>query len=361
MDTLQPKSNRLLVATRKGLFEFNQNNTDHWEIAQRSFLGDPVSMVLNDTNNQTLYAALNLGHFGCKLHRSLDDGKSWTEIQVPSYGKIKSDQELNLALIWCLAPGKDDCLWAGTIPGGLFRSDDNGETWQLIESLWNEPLREQWFGGGYDQPGIHSICVDPFDQNKISVAVSCGGVWLSEDNGNTWKISTQGMVAEYMPPDQAENSATQDPHRMVQCKTSPKHFWVQHHNGIFKSDDYCQNWQRIYAQPSSFGFAVAVHPSDPDTAWFAPAIKDEKRYPTDGRLVVTKTQDGGKTFSTLDAGLPDTESYDLIYRHCLEVDASGKRLAMASTTGGLWLSDDGGNSWQTLSNNLPPVYALQFT
>jgi hypothetical protein len=109
-----------------------------------------------------------------------------------------------------------------------------------------------------------------------------------------------------------------------------------------------------------FGFPVAVHPADPNVAWFVPAIKDEKRYPVDGRVVVNRTRDGGKTFETLCNGLPQTHAYDLVYRHALDVDETGDRLAMGSTTGSVWLSEDGGNRWQSLSSNLPPVYAVRF-
>ena len=67
-------------------------------------------------------------------------------------------------------------------------------------------------------------------------------------------------------------------------------------------------------RPSVFGFAVAVHPADADTAWFVPSLKDEKRYPSDGRVVVDRTRDGGKTFQTLTQGLPQVHAYDLVYR-----------------------------------------------
>ena len=105
---------------------------------------------------------------------------------------------------------------------------------------------------------------------------------------------------------------------------------------------------------------MAAHPSDPNTAWFAPAIKDERRVPVDNKLVVSRTRDGGKTFDVIDRGLP-APSFDLVYRHGLDVDRTGNRLAMGSTTGGLWLSEDGGDSWRTLSANLPPIYAVRFS
>ena len=65
-------SDRLLAATRKGLFEFRRNGRG-WQVANTSFLGSPVSMTLSDPRDGALYAALDLGHFGVKLHRS-DDG-----------------------------------------------------------------------------------------------------------------------------------------------------------------------------------------------------------------------------------------------------------------------------------------------
>jgi photosystem II stability/assembly factor-like uncharacterized protein len=148
---------------------------------------------------------------------------------------------------------------------------------------------------------------------------------------------------------------------LVQCSGMPDVWWVQHHNGIFRSADAGAQWNEIAGvKPSAFGFAVAVHPRDADTAWFVPAVKDEKRYAADGRVVVNRTRDGGKTFETLTRGLPQEHAYDLVYRHALDVDATGDRLAFGSTTGSLWVSENAGDSWQTLSSNLPPIHAVRF-
>jgi hypothetical protein len=109
-----------------------------------------------------------------------------------------------------------------------------------------------------------------------------------------------------------------------------------------------------------FGFAVAVHPRAPDTAWFVPEIKDEKRIPRGGKLAVTRTRDGGKHFDVLTDGLPQSHAYDVVYRHALALDASGERLAFGSTTGGLWVSENEGDSWACVTHTLPPVYAVAF-
>jgi len=203
--------------------------------------------------------------------------------------------------------------------------------------------------------------VDPRDSKHVTIGVSCGGVWSTRDGGNTWQLTGHGMRAEFMPPERQFEPNAQDPHMLAQGRANPDVFWVQHHNGIFRSTDAAGSWSEITGvQPSVFGFAVAVHPADSDTAWFVPALKDEKRYPKDGRVVVNRTRDGGRTFETLTRGLPQEHAYDLVYRHALDVDDTGNRLAFGSTTGSLWISEDSGDSWQTLSSHLPPIHAVRF-
>jgi hypothetical protein len=360
-------SDRLWVATRKGLIPFHRA-AHGWVPQPASFLGDPVSQVLADPRDGTVYAALNLGHFGCKLRRSDDGGARWQELAAPAYRPKPEDCDdptpWDLKLIWSLAAGGADepgVLWAGTLPGGLFRSGDRGASWALVESLWQRPERRAWAGGGFDHAGIHSVRVDPRDSRRLVVGVSCGGVWRSEDGGAGWALSARGMRAAYMPPELAHEENVQDPHLVVQCGGQPDVLWAQHHNGIFVSRDGARSWQEIeHAGPSTFGFAVAVHPHDGATAWFVPAVKDECRVPADGRLVVTRTRDGGASFEVLSRGLPAAPAYDLVHRHALVVDGSGERLAMASTTGNLWLSENGGDDWHVLSQHLPPVSALAF-
>jgi hypothetical protein len=191
--------------------------------------------------------------------------------------------------------------------------------------------------------------------------VSCGGVWLTEDGGATWLPTADGMFAEYMPPDRRNDPAIQDVHQMVQCPAAPDHLWAQHHNGVFRTADGGRKWEVVpNVAPSVFGFAVAVHPRDPHTAWFVPAVKDECRVPVEGRVVVSRTRDGGRTFEVLRRGLPQEHAYDIAYRHALAVDGSGDRLAFGSTTGGLWTTDDQGDTWHALPARLPPVHAVRF-
>jgi hypothetical protein len=364
-------SDRLLVSTRKGLFVV-ERDAQSWRIARTAFLGDNVALALADPRDGSWYAALDLGHFGAKLQRSIDQGRTWSECAVPAFdehdeivtGDGKPPVPATLKLIWSLEAGgasEPGRLWAGTIPGGLFRSDDFGASWQLVRGLWDLPERKGWFGGGYDTPGIHSICVDPRDARCIRVAISTGGVWRSDDAGDTWSQTAQGMFAAYMPEDRKFDANAQDVHRLVECRAAPDAFWVQHHNGVFRSTTGGSDWKEVASvQPSVFGFAVAVHPRDPETAWFVPAIKDERRIPVNGEVVVARTRDGGTSFDVLRDGLPQQDAYDLVYRHALAIDASGDRLAFGSTTGGLWITENQGDHWEALPARLPMVHAVTF-
>jgi hypothetical protein len=361
----------LLVSTRKGLFTVSRTD-GCWEIARGDFMGDNVSITLTDKRDGRHYVALDHGHFGVKLHRSTANG--WEEIAVPIYPPKPEGYEENdmwgrplnwsTSRIWALEAGGPDepgVIWCGTLPGGLFRTTDHGKSWEICHSLWDHPKRKQWMGGGADLPGIHSICVDPDDPKRVWIAVSTGGIWFTDDSGTTWTQRGEGMRAEHVPPELTHDPIAQDVHRLVQCPAASDRMWVQHHNGIFVSSDEGKTFSEIVdVRPSTFGFAVVVHPRDPDTAWFVPEIKDERRIPRDGKLVVTRTRDGGNSFDVLTDGLPQLHAYDVVYRHALALSDCGERLALGSTTGGLWVSENQGDSWACVTHTLPPIYAVRF-
>lgn len=363
----------LLVSTRKGLFTLTRSNA-RWSVSRVDFLGDNVTLAFADERDGTWYAALEHGHFGSKLQRSDDRGQTWTELTPPQYPpKPEGAPDLSefgtkiaytLQRIWALEHAGSDRpgeLWAGTIPGGLFRSRDRGDTWELVTALWDHPDRKKWFGGGADYPGIHSVLVDPRDSKRVLVGVSCGGVWETLDDGASWTVRAEGMRANFMPPEQQGDPNIQDPHLVVACPANFDRLWTQHHCGIWRSTDGARSWVEVKeAGPSTFGFAVAVHPRDPDTAWFVPGMSDEKRIPVDGHMVVTRTRDGGRSFDVLREGLPQEHAYDLVFRHALAIDDSGDRLALGSTTGSLWITEDGGDRFVPVNQHLPPIHAVRF-
>jgi len=339
------------------------------------FLAQTLTLVLPDKATNSVYAAVGHGHFGVKMHRSSDGGRTYEEVASPAYPERPEgvDPEVDwmgrpvpdsLQMVWSLetgGPDRGETIWCGTIPGALFRSTDRGHSWEMMHTLWNDLLRKKWVGGGADWPGIHSVCVDPRSSDTVRIGISCGGVWQTDDNGKAWACRAQGMRADYLPPEQANDPNAQDPHRVVQCPTQPDWLYAQHHNGIFISDDGSATWREAQnVSPAPFGFAVVVHPDDGKTAWFVPGHSDMQRIPVDGKLVVNRTRDGGQTFETFARGLPQEHAYDIVFRHCLDIDAAGKTLAFGTTTGALYISEDQGESWEEISANLPPIYCVRF-
>ena len=76
---------RLLIGTRKGLLDAHVEAGGPLRIDSTHFRGDAVSAVMHDVRDGAIYVALGTGHYGAKLHRSDDNGATYTEITTPSY------------------------------------------------------------------------------------------------------------------------------------------------------------------------------------------------------------------------------------------------------------------------------------
>jgi photosystem II stability/assembly factor-like uncharacterized protein len=391
--TSMSSSGRILLGTRKGTF-IVERSEGRWRPRLAGHAGAGSNFVARDPHTGTLWALLGHGHWGAKLSRSLDGGATWQDAPQIKYPpgaryigteipgedgdttpKGPKYREATLLKLWCIAFGQPGRVYVGTIPGGLFVSDDGGESFELNRPLWNHESRggdlfagdgtghTHWFGtpaseGGEFAPGIHSIAIDPRDPNRVLVAVSTAGVLETTDGGKSWRSRTKGMLNDYLPDPNAEWG--HDPHYIELCAAAPDHVWQQNHAGVFYSADGAATWTKV-SDPTKgvhFGFPVTVDARDGRTAWLVPARGDDQRMAIDGGLFVARTRDGGKSWEQLREGLPQQSAYDVVYRHALA--SSGDAVAFGSTTGNLYVSDDRGERWQTVANNLPPIYSVRF-
>jgi photosystem II stability/assembly factor-like uncharacterized protein len=387
-------SEQILVGTRKGAFVVDRIG-GQWKPSLAGHPGVGVNFVARDPHEGTLWALLGHGHWGAKLSRSSDGGKSWEDAAQVTYpegaryigGVIPGEEEgedpgrqprfvdARILKLWVIGFGAPGRLHVGTIPGGLFTSDDGGESFELNRPLWNHESRggdlfagdgtgvNHWFGtpaseGGEFAPGIHSIVADPRDPDRVLVAVSTAGVLETTDGGKSWRGRNKGMLNDYLPDPAAEWG--HDPHYVTLCPGQPDHVWQQNHSGVFYSADGAATWKKVSAPEHGvhFGFPVAVDEADGKVAWLVPGRADDQRMAIEGGLFVARTEDGGESWEQLRQGLPQENAYDVVYRHAL--DNNGDRLAFGSTTGNLYVSEDRGESWQTVANNLPPIYSVRF-
>ena len=386
-------SNRVLVGTRKGAFAVEKQH-GRWTPRLLGHGGMGVNFIARDPGTGALWAALGHGHWGAKLSRSTDDGATWQDTAQVKYpegarhyvpppptesgegdGPVKLEPATLLKL-WVLAFAPGGRVYVGTIPGGLFASTDGGESFELNRPLWNHESRggdlfagegtgnTHWFGTpaaadtGEFAPGIHSVAVDQTNPDRILVAISTAGVLETTDGGRTWRSRNKGMLNDYLPDPAAEWG--HDPHFVELCAKHPEYVWQQNHSGVFFSSDGAATWKRV-SQPDAgvhFGFPIAVDADDGKTAWVVPGKSDFARMAIDGALFVARTRDGGESWQPLREGLPQENAYDVVYRHAL--GNSEDCLAFGSTTGNLYLSENRGDSWVTVANNLPPVYSVRF-
>ena len=370
-------SDRCYVSTRKGLFTVDRG-ASKWSISRATFVGDNVTLTMHDPRNGNLLAALNHGHFGIKLHRSTDRApKRGTKFLLRNIRRCRkgirqspfhfSSKPLDwaLKLIWGMAPGGADqpgVVWCGTMPGGLFKSENNGESWELNRPLWDHPKREEWGPNGAEWPGIHSICVDPRDSQHVSIGVSTGGVWITRDGGKSWDPGGRGMRAEYAPEEQQYEPNGQDVHCLVQCAANPEvylgaasqwHLPIDRRRRVVDRD---QRREAVRLWICCRG--TSARSRTPRGLFLHRKTKSDVRSTAASWSIERRTE--ARPFETLRRGLPQEYAYDLVYRHGLDVDETGNRLVFGSTTGSLWISEDGGESWQTVSSNLPPIYAVRF-
>lgn len=353
---------KLLVGTGKGLVEFDKYK-DKWQLVKVHFPGYPVSALLVDERNHCWWACLAHRHWGQKMHRSFDEGKTWEAVPCPVYpagALIMPDKPAFLKKIWTLAKGGADqpqTLWMGTEPGGLFVSHDGGDHFELVQSLWDHPSRQrEWFGAGRDHPFIHSIVLDPGDSNHVFIAISCAGVFETTDGGQSWVPRNKGLKAAYLPNPSVEIG--HDPHLLLACESQPDVMWQQNHCGIFRSTNAGKQWDEVSGKDGFpyYGFALAIDNEDPLKAWVIPAVSDAMRIAHDMALCVCHTNDGGNNWQAQRNGLPQEFCFDIVFRHSFI--RAGNTLLFGTTTGNLFVSEDDGTSWQALSYHLARVDCL---
>lgn len=354
-----PQRTLLLVGTRKGTFIFESDASRRtWSLKGPFCAAWPIHHVVGDPESGTIYAGGGNEWFGPAVWKSTDRGATWSH---SSAGLAYAEGEQPIKAVWSLARGRGGRLYAGVEPAGLFESTDEGESWSPVNGLHNHPTRKEWQPGGGGLI-LHTILPHPSDTSQIWVAVSTGGVYYSADGGASWAPRNKGTRSDFLPEDQRYPEFGQCVHNIAVAAGMPNRLYQQNHCGMYRSDDSGLSWQSIEAGlPSTFGFPVATHPRDPDTAYLAPLNGDAiGRFMPDGAAAVWRTRDAGHTWQALRAGLPQQDAYFGILRQAMATDAHDPAGIYFGTSGGqLYASNDEGESWSAVAHHLPVITSVE--
>lgn len=366
----------LLVATQKGAFTLKGDPTRRvWKVDGPHFLGCETNhFVLDPRDRKTFLLAAVTGHLGPTVFRSTDRGKTWAEArQPPAFPKApEGTAGPAVKRTFFLTPGHPDqpgVWYAGTVPHALFRSEDGGASWQLMQgfSRFLATLRErkpEYLG---ETPGgaiTHSILVDPRDASHLYVSLSTGGFFESKDAGETWRPLNEGVLADFFPEKYPEFG--QDPHCAVMSPADPDRLYQQNHCGVYRLDRPGTRWERIGSnlpeRIGDIGFPVVAHPRDPDTLWVFPMDGTEvwPRTSPDGRPAVFRSRTGGKSWKRQAKGLPARQGWFTVFRQAMKSDTQDPvGLYLGTTNGEVWASRDEGDRWRMVATHLPRILALE--
>jgi len=353
----------LLVGTMKGAFVLRSDKSrKKWRIEGPHFRGEAVYALLHDARGSRprTFAATNSMHWGPTLRTSDDYGSTWSE-PGPQTVRFPADSGRALAQIWQITPGRPtepDVLYCGVEPSALFESRDGGESWHPNPGLLNHEHQPKWQPGGGGLC-LHTIIPDPDNSRRMLIAMSTGGVYRSDDGGRTWRARNVGVRAQFLPDKYPEFG--QCVHKVVHHPKRPGRLFLQNHWGLYRSDDWGDSWQDIAnGVPSDFGFAMQMHPHDPDTVYIVPLEADTFRCTPEAKLRVYRTTNAGRSWEPLTKGLPQRDAYETVLRDALTADSfDSAGIYFGTRSGKLFGSRDEGATWTEIADGLPPIVCVK--
>ena len=350
----------LAIGTKKGLFLLEGDPAGGFAVTARAFAGEPVDFAIRDPRTGRLLATMTSPFYGPKIfYTDGDPGGEWTQAEGVS---LPEGGDAALQRIWVIAPGeRAGTMYAGGDPGVLFESRDGGASWHINAGLWNQPSRPHWQPGGGGLC-LHTICTWPGDPDRLAVAVSAAGMWLTDDGGRSWRRGNTGLAPRYLPAEAlADDNAGRCVHHVERSPRRPERMFMQFHGGVYRSDDGGGSWTDIGAGlVSDFGFPLMVDPADPDSAFVIPLTADMDRVTPGGCVRVYETRDAGASWRPRGDGLPGEHAYLTVLRQAFTRAGEGEEMQLyfGATSGELFGSGDAGATWTTVAPRLAPVYSV---
>ena len=362
---------RVLAGTRKGAFLIESDgNRKNWTISDPLFPGWEIYHVnASPVDPNRLYASQCSGWFGQMIQRSNDGGQTWEPVDnrfvydgVPGthqwYDGTPHPWEFKR--VWHLEPSLSDpdTVYAGVEDAAIFKTTDGGKSWAELSGLRQHGSGSQWAPGAGGL-GLHTIIIDPSNEQRLFIAISAAGAFRTDDGGATWLPINQGLHSEHIPDPTAEVGHCV--HRIAMHPSRPNTLFMQKHWDIMRTDNAGDSWHEVSGNlPTDFGFPIQVHAHEPDTIYVVPITSDSLHYPPEGKLRVYRSRTGGNEWESLGNGLPEKDCYVNVLRDAMAADKLDKCGIYFGTTGGqIYASSDEGDNWTAIASNLPGVLSIE--
>jgi len=362
---------RVLVGTRKGAFVLTADGKRaNWDVSGPHFAGwEMYHLKGSPVDPNRIYASQSSGWFGQQIQRSDDGGKTWEPMDnkfvydgVPGTHQYYDGtaRPWEFKRVWHLEPSltDPDTVYAGVEDAALFKSTDGGRSWHELAGLRGHGSGAEW------QPGagglcLHTILLDPKNDQRIFTAISAAGAFRSDDAGATWLPINKGLRSEQIPDQDAEVGHCV--HRIAQHPSRPNTLFMQKHWDVMRTDDAGDSWREVSGNlPTDFGFPIDVHAHEPETVYVVPIKSDSEHFVPDAKLRVYRSRTGGNEWEALTKGLPQNDCYVNVLRDAMAVDSLDSCGIYFGTTGGqVYASADAGDSWAPIVRDLPAVLSVE--
>ena len=328
--------NRIVLGTRKGLIVLDRNGRG-WQTTHSQFHGVPFSNAMIDHRTGALWACADHGHWGQKLYRSDDGGKTWKNLGLKSsehIGRIALDpRDSNTVYVAAQGP-----LWGPGGDRGLFKTADGGKTWTKILSI-------------SDNTGVTDVVIDPQNPDTLYAAayqrrrhmwtLINGGpesaIYKSTDAGASWNKLKAGLPTTDMGRIGLAISPVDANVIYATVEAADKK------GGVFRSNDRGGSWERRneFDAGAMYYARIVADPKDVDRVYVM-------------NVFLMVSDDGGKTLRRLGEKSKHVDNHDIW------IDPHNNDHYLVGCDGGVYESYDRGTNWD-FKSNLPVTQLYDVT
>ena len=289
---------------------------------------NPQSIAFDPQISGRAYCAT----FGDGLWRTDDNGQTWDKI-----GKdvISSQYVMSVAVSPLNSSNKFNKVYAGTEPSALYTSNDGGDSWEMMKLLNDLPSSKSW--SFPPRPWTHHVrWIEPDANNPdyVFVAIEAGALVQSRDGGRTWI-------------DRNEEEGPYDTHTLATHSKAPKRLYSSAGDGYYESLDYGETWNRpMGGLRHGYLFGIAVDSSRPEVVMVSASNGPSESYVAENaETFVYRKESDSDEWKTVTDGLSEPRGSTIMH---FAASAKTPGEFYAVNNHGLFHSLNAGISWKKL-------------